>query len=245
PARLCIVGTYRPVEVIVQQHRVKALTRELHAQGIGAVLLLPLLSPAAIEAYVRQRFASGARLPLRALSRALQHRTEGNPLFMVRVLDHAVTQGLLAAAPDGEWHLAAPQDDLATLFPASLRDLIAEQLAQLTDDERQVLEAASVVGEEFTLADGAAALQLEHAVVAQGCGTLLRQRQLLELGEPEHWPDGTLTTRARFGHALYRQAIYEQLLPTRTLVWHAQIAARKMAAYGTHTEPIAAELAVH
>src|SRR5262249_61818016 len=65
PARLCIVGTYRPVEVIVQQHRVKALTRELHAQGIGAVLLLPLLSPAAIEAYVRQRFASGARLPLR------------------------------------------------------------------------------------------------------------------------------------------------------------------------------------
>src|SRR5262249_35879513 len=56
PARLYVIGTYRPVEVIVQQHPVKALTQELHARGIGAVVLLPFLSPAAIVAYVRHRF---------------------------------------------------------------------------------------------------------------------------------------------------------------------------------------------
>jgi predicted ATPase len=208
------------------------------------MVLLPFLPPPAIDAYVRQRFATGAGLPIRELTAALQRRTEGNPLFLVRVLDYAVAQGILAHR-DGEWALTAPSADLARLFPTSLRDLIGHQLAQLTDDERQVLEAASVVGEEFALAEVAAALELAPEVVDRCCETLARQRQLLVLGEPERWPDGTLTLRARFVHGLYRQAIHEQLLPTRPPTWHARIAERKAAAHGVHTEPIAAELATH
>ena len=37
---LCIIGTYRPVDVIVHQHRVRTLAQELHAQGIAAMVLL-------------------------------------------------------------------------------------------------------------------------------------------------------------------------------------------------------------
>src|SRR5262245_23239356 len=244
PARLYVIGTYRPVEVIVHQHPVKALTQELHAQGIGAVVLLPFLPPAAIAAYVRQRFASGDHLPLQDLAHALPRRTEGNPLFMVRVVDYAVTRRIITEGDDG-WQLTTTQDELETVFPASLQDLIAQQLAQVTDEERQVLEAASVVGKEFTLAEVTAALQVEPEVVDQCCETLIRQRQLLHAGEPEHWPDGTVTVHARFGHVLDRDAIYGQLLPTRRLMWHGRIGARKATAYGAHTEPVAAELAVH
>src|SRR5262249_54961403 len=46
-------------------------------------------------------------------------------------------------------------------------------------------------------------------------------------------------------HALYSQAVHEQLLPTRPPRWHARIAARKAAAYGGQTDAIAAELATH
>jgi predicted ATPase/DNA-binding winged helix-turn-helix (wHTH) protein len=244
PARLCVIGTYRPVEVIVHQHPVRALAQELHAQGIGAVSLLPFLSPAAIGAYLRHRFASCDNLPLQDLTDVLLRRTEGNPLFMVRMLDYAVAQGIIADS-DGGWALAATKGELEALFPASLHDLIARELAQVTDEERQALEAASVVGEEFTLAEVAAALQLDNDVVDQRCERLVGQRQLLQLGEPERWPDGTVTIRARFGHALYRHAIYDRLAPTRKLAWHGRIGARKAAAFGDHTGPIAAELATH
>src|SRR4029434_2486386 len=111
------------------------------APGTAAMLLRPCLPPPAIDAYVRQRFAPGAGLPIRELTAALQRRTEGNPLFLVRALDYAVAHGDMAHR-EGEWALPAPSADLATLFPTSLRDLIGHQLAQLTDDERQVLEAA-------------------------------------------------------------------------------------------------------
>lgn len=244
PARLCIIGTYRPVDAILHQQRMKALAQELHARGDAAIVLLPFLPMPAIEAYVRQRFPGGATLPITDLCTALQGRTEGNPLFLVRVLEHAVARGILALR-DGAWTLTAPTADLATLFPASLRDLIAQQIGQLTDDERQVLEAASVVGEDFTLAEVAAALECASDVVDRCCETLARQRQLLLLGEPERWPDGTLTLRARFVHGLYQQAVHEQVLPTRPPAWHARIAARKAAAHGGHTAPIAAELAAH
>jgi len=243
PARLFIIGTYRAADVVVHQHRIKALAQELHAQGSGAMVLLPFLRPAAIATYVGQRFGAGGNLPIPDLTAALQSRTEGSPLFMVRVLDHAVAQGILAMR-DGQWQLATTAADLATLFPTSLRDLIGQQLDQVTDDERQVLAAASVVGEEFALAEVAAALELTADVVERCCETLAKQRQLLVLGDPEHWPDGTLTLRARFVHALYRQAVYEQVLPTRPPTWLARIGARKAAAYGAHAEPIAAELAV-
>jgi tetratricopeptide (TPR) repeat protein len=54
-----------------------------------------------------------------------------------------------------------------------------------------------------------------------------------------------VTIRARFGHALHRHAIYDQLLPTRRLMWHARIGVRKAAAWEVDTRPIAAELAAH
>ncbi|PWU20443.1 MAG: hypothetical protein C5B48_12535 [Candidatus Rokuibacteriota bacterium] len=244
PARLCIVGTYRPAEVIVHQHPVKALTQELNAQGIAVVLLLSFLSSESIEAYLRHRFGSATHLPVPDLARVLQRRTEGNPLFIVRMLDYAVAQGTIAENADG-WRLTAPHRELETLFPASLLDLIARELAQLADGEREVLEAASVVGEEFTMAEVAAALQLDSDLVDQHCEMLVRQRQLLHQGEPEHWPDGTVTIRARFGHTLHRHAIYNQLLPSRKLLWHGRIGACKAAAYGDHPGPIAAELAAH
>src|SRR5262249_27866338 len=136
PARLYFIGTYRLVEVIIHQHPVKALAQELHAQGVGAVLLLPFLPPVAIAAYVRHRFASGDQRLLQELTRALQRRTEGNPLFMVRVLDYAVTQGILTDS-DKQWQLTATLDTLERLFPASLQDLIARELAQVPDGERQ------------------------------------------------------------------------------------------------------------
>ncbi len=243
-ARLLIIGTYRPVEAIVHQHRIKALAQELHAQGTAATLLLPFLSSAAIEGYLRQRFDGGNGLPIGELTEALQSRTEGNPLFLVRVVDYAVAQGILAFHGD-QWQLTSTAADLAALFPSSLRELIGQQLAQVTDEERQVLEAASVVGEEFALADVAAALELAPEVVERGCENLARQRHLLVLGEPEKWPDGTLTLRTRFVHALYRQAIQDQILPTRPPTWHARIGARRAAAFGADTAPIAAELADH
>ena len=59
------------------------------------------------------------------------------------------------------------------------------------------------------------------------------------------WPDGTLSGRYSFRHALYHEVVYAQLAEVRRVQLHRRIAERKEAAYGERVGEIAAELAMH
>jgi hypothetical protein len=73
---------------------------------------------------------------------------------------------------------------------------MARELAQLADGERQVLEAASVVGEEFTLADEGIAEMRHGLEVYQRTGARVgRAQKLLALSE-------AYANAGRYGEAL-------------------------------------------
>src|ERR671925_134687 len=55
PARLLVLGTYRPVELILHDHPLKMVKQELAAHGQCVDMLLSGLSPQAVTAYVAQR----------------------------------------------------------------------------------------------------------------------------------------------------------------------------------------------
>src|SRR5207247_8788565 len=81
PARLVLSGTYRPVEVILSGHPLKAVKQELQAHQQCAELPLDFLTESAIDEYLRQRFPS-QQFPAE-LPRLIHGRTDGNALFMV------------------------------------------------------------------------------------------------------------------------------------------------------------------
>ena len=54
-ARLLVLGTYRPVEVIVHAHPLKAVKQELVAHGQAVEVPLGDLGPEAVAAYLAQR----------------------------------------------------------------------------------------------------------------------------------------------------------------------------------------------
>src|SRR5262249_6170580 len=80
PARLLVLGTYRPVEAIVRAHPVRPMVQELMVHGHGAELRLGEWSEAGVAAYLAQRGA-GAEVPAE-LARILTQRTDGHPLFL-------------------------------------------------------------------------------------------------------------------------------------------------------------------
>src|SRR5204863_7139518 len=116
PARLVVIGTYRPVEAIVREHPLKAVKQELQVHGHCQELPLGSLSEAAVGEYLAVRFASPSpvsgegrgegsfRAPLQELARVVHQRTEGNPLFMVTAVDDLVRQGVLVQV-EGQWTL--------------------------------------------------------------------------------------------------------------------------------------------
>jgi predicted ATPase len=68
---------------------------------------------------------------------------------------------------------------------------------------------------------------------------------MLREKEIEEWPDGTVSARYGFLHALYPEVLYARVAAGRRLSLHRRIGEREEAAYGNQATEIATELAVH
>src|SRR5262249_27825854 len=67
----------------------------------------------------------------------------------------------------------------------------------------------------------------------------------LRTSAPSVWPDGAVTARYCFLHALYHEVLYNRIPMGRRQRLHRQIGEREEQAYGTRAKEIAAALAVH
>ncbi|HSF32438.1 MAG TPA: AAA family ATPase [Candidatus Tectomicrobia bacterium] len=230
-ARLLVLGTYRPVELILRPHPLKMVKQELALHGHCAEVPLGYLNRAEVQAYLDQRVP--ATTATAELTAWVQRRTQGHPLFMVHVVDELARHGRLTAPT------------AAAEVPAGLQQLIELQLGQLGAEAQQVLEVASVVGAEFAEASVAAGLPLPLDAIEAIDEGLARQGQFIEdLGLVE-WPDGTVSGRYGFRHALYREVLYERISSGRRLRCHRAIGVRLEAGYGAQASQIASALAVH
>jgi len=183
-------------------------------------------------------------LSISRLAHLIHQRTDGNPLFMVNVTNELVAREVVINR-DGRWEVKGTIADDGMRVPENLRQLIEQQLARVTTDERKILEAASVAGAEFSAAAVAAGTEQTTEAVETHCDGLARREQFLRTQGTSEWPDGTIAARYGFVHALYQEVVYEQISATRRSRLHRQIGEREEQAYGDRAREIAAGLAVH
>ena len=172
---------------------------------MGEYLAVRFASPSPVSGEGRGEGSS--RAPLQELARLIHQRTEGNPLFMVTVVDDLVRQGLLEQS-EGGWALKVGVEEVAVGVPESLQQMIEKQLERLSPEDQRVLEAASVAGMEFSAAAVAASIDAEVAQVEGQCAGLARREQFVRATGVSEWPDGTVAARYGFLHALYQQVVY-------------------------------------
>ena len=230
PAKLLVIGTYRPAELALYQHPLINTLRELHGQRRCIELAVPPLSLDHMRAYAEEALG-GPVAP--TVTHLLSQRTEGNALFVTHLLADLVRQSLLLRI-DGTWLLQDSGQIQQTALPEGLRPLLTKQIEQLSRTEQQLLEAASVVGDTFAVAALTAVFKLAIEDVEIMCESLARQNQLIAEAGLARWPDGTISGFYRFQHTLYRQAIYERISPGRRMLLHRKIAARLEAGFQGH-----------
>lgn len=242
PARLMVIGTYRPAEAQRRDQALHGLTRELCACGLSRDLRLGFLDEAAVSEYLEARFPNGP-LP-EGLVRLVHQRTGGNPLFMGSLVEHWLSQGLLMLE-GGRLRTGAPLEELASGVPESLRQMIEQQIERLDPADAQMLEAASVSGREFSAATAAAAAGLPLEEVENRCIELSRRGQFVRMLGTAEWPDGAFAARFGFTHDLFQEVLYERVPASRRVRLHRQIGERLERGHGAQAAQIAAELAVH
>jgi DNA-binding winged helix-turn-helix (wHTH) protein/predicted ATPase len=241
PARLLLLGTYRPVETVVRAHPLRGMVQELGGRGQCVELRLELLPAADVGAYVAGRLAGPVTTSLATFIHA---RTDGNALFMVNIVEHLVQRGLVVRR-EGQWRLRDGAEARVASLPEGLRHLLLRRIEELPAMARQVLEAASVMGQEFAVAAVATGLQSPLEDIEVVCEELVAQQCFIEDIGLALWPDGTRRGMYRFQHALYQQVLYEHLGTSRRARLHQRLGARLEAGYGAQAGEIASQLAVH
>jgi DNA-binding winged helix-turn-helix (wHTH) protein/tetratricopeptide (TPR) repeat protein len=245
-ARLLVIATYRPVDVLVHEHPLSRVKQELQLHGQCQELALEFLSAAAVDDYLAERFADGGAhaFSLPGLASFIHRWTDGNPLFMVTLVDALVQYSVLSEV-GGAWVLRSRPEDFEIEIPATLLHLIEQQIEQLSPEEQGILQAASVAGAAFS----AAVLTVAGDAVAESveavCEGLARRAQFVRAAGTAVWPDGTVAARYGFIHALYREVAYARVPAGRRMRLHRQIGERLEAAYGEQASTIAAELGMH
>jgi len=155
-ARLLVIATYRPIEVLGDAHLLRPVLQELQGRGLCTELNLEGLSEEAVREYLTARFAGWAQhpVPLQQVAQALHQRTEGNPLLLVTVLEDLVARGMIVQTECG-WTLQGGSDAVTVGVPQSLQQIIKRQIDCLSPEQQRLLEAARVAGTELSAAAAA------------------------------------------------------------------------------------------
>ena len=120
PARVLVLGTYRPADVANRAHPLRAMKQELQLHGHCEELPLEFLSVAAVGEYLAGRFPRHRFPP--ELAGVLHRNTDGNPLFVVNTVDYLIARGSSGARR--AVRLSVPVDEIAHGIPETLAQLV-------------------------------------------------------------------------------------------------------------------------
>src|ERR1051326_1494392 len=234
-APILVLATSRRPDVTGAKIGLDALVNELAVHGLCSEIELHPLERDAVENYLALRLGnSSGALELKRIAGPLFERTGGNPLFMVSLVNELTRHGMAGAALDP-----------IVSIPRDIRRFIERQIDELTEADRDLLMAASVIAREFATTAVAAILDSEIEMVEAGCGRLARQGVFLAKTDSVVWPEGTRTELYSFRHDLYRELLYDRLPSTRRATSHGRIGRRLEQAWKGRLDEIAAVLAEH
>ncbi len=242
PAKLLLLGTYRPADVIISQSPLKALKQDLVIHNLSHEISLERLEESDVAEYLAIKFVDGDFPP--RFAKLIYHHSGGNALFMVTILQDMVKNGLIAQA-NGKWTLRVTLEDVGPTVPDTLDQLIEMQFQQLSPAEQRILRSASVAGERFSVWAIATAAEIDPDSVEGVCEGLAERLQFIKAAGIHELANGQISAHYDFRHSLYREVLYRRLSEVTRSKLHLLLAQRLKAFCDPCEQELATELALH
>ncbi len=237
-----IAATYRPADIEVERHPLRALLAGL-AQGTLPWIEVPPppFGRAEVGAFLAREL--GVAPPEELVEFALR-RTEGNPLFLSALLAHLLSTGAVERV-SGQVLLRRSLPSIERIVPEGIAAVIRQKVERLDGADRRLLDAASVEGETFAATVLSRLIEEEEADVEDRLRSLAERHRLIEAAGEVEYPDGSASLRFRFKHSLYQHAFYDELAPKRRELWHRRVAEQLERLHAPRPASALAQLAVH
>ena len=241
PARLLVLGTYRPAD-IAGGSPLRGLKQDLLVHQLCEEIALAPLEEVEVGEYLAAEFPN-ADLPS-GLARLIHRHSGGNPLFMAAIVQDMVKKSLIAE-DRGAWGLAVPLEDIAPAVPETLQQMLEVQFAQLSEAEQRILERASVAGERFSVWAITTAADVSPEHVERVCEGLADRQQFIRSAGLQQLADESVSSSYEFRHSLYRGTVYERLSDAHRSRLHRMIGDRLKSLCTLGQQELAGELATH
>ncbi len=229
--QLLIVGTYRSTD-LDRSHPLSGMLADFRRDDRVARLALDGLAADGVAELLER--ASGHELdePGAQLANAVFAETAGNPFFVGEIIRHLVESGALVRR-DGRWTSDFTLADIG--LPEGVREVVGRRVNRLDEPAQRLLSVAAVIGQEFGVpllaavggVDEDAALDLLDAARAAGL--------VNEVG----------LDRYRFGHALVRATLLEEITTSRRVRTHRKIGEALEARHAGDLDSVMTDLAYH
>jgi DNA-binding NarL/FixJ family response regulator/tetratricopeptide (TPR) repeat protein len=198
--------TYRTDE-IPAGHPVHRMVSAVSREPDVARLQLAPLTQKEVALLVADMFGEE---PATEVTQAIARRTEGNPLF-VEELVHM----LFEMRPE-HWPHYSAEDVAEVTIPTTVSEMVQERLTPLSDDARDALLVASVIGRRFSFDLLCSVIEWPEARLLGAIEELVAHGFLTEIGGAEEV--------FAFRHSLVQEVIYGSAIGRRRRVWHRRVA---------------------
>jgi len=195
--RVLVILGYRPVEMNLNNRPFAQVRSDLLSREACIELNLGPLNRKHVEQYLAAHQPNSKFSP--DYTALLHAKSDGNPLFIQELVNKKVVSD-------------------------SVRHMIQRRIDRLDDTHQQLLVTASVQGREFDSAVLAATMQMNTQDVEEALQELDERYGIIRRIREEELPDGKFTVRYRFAYALYQEACYATLAPTRKASLSASLA---------------------
>jgi DNA-binding SARP family transcriptional activator len=210
-APLLVAAAYRPEE-ISEGHPVVTLRRALQRSHQLKVVQLQRLAEADTASLARRL----AGRPLDASERERIYReTEGNPLFVIEMLRNGLP---------GEHSL-----------PPTIQTMIQARFSRLSDQARELMEQAAVIGRAFEFDLLAATSDVDEERLVAALDELWHRRIIREHGGAEY----------DFSHDKLREVAYTDLSQARRRLLHRHVAQALEMLHVSQIEAYSGQIAAH
>jgi class 3 adenylate cyclase/tetratricopeptide (TPR) repeat protein len=228
---LFIIGTYRSTDLDRTHPLASVLADWRREASITRISLDGLTDDGVAELLER---AAGHDLDEagHGLAHAMSAETGGNPFFVGEMVRHLVESGALVMR-DGRWTSDLALDEVG--LPEGIREVIGRRLSRLDEETQRLLVVASALGFEFSLVVLARVAETSEDHTLDLLDEALRVGLLTEIG----------LDRYRFGHALLRATLLDELSTSRRVRLHRRIAEEIEALHDDDPDTMVSELAHH
>ncbi|MGA2537325.1 MAG: AAA family ATPase [Terracidiphilus sp.] len=244
-AKLMVLATYCP-QPGSSEYPVRMLTQDLKMRRLCVEMALPPLNKNAVGELIGKEL--GQKTLPQGLVDFVTRRAEGNPLFVIAVVEHLISQQILVRsyAPDkDQWEQSAPWPEIEAGVPDQLSRMIEMEIERLSEDAQRLLEAGSLISVAFPAWAVAAALEKDEIETEEECDALARRLHFVVRAGQDELPNGSTSAFYVFAHGLYREVLYRRQTPARRSRRHIRIAERLGQLFAGREENVAREMATH